>query len=104
METDLGQKISGLKVDGGVTKSDFIMQQQADILGQIIEKSEMSELTAFGAAMAAGLGVGLWPSMSDIPLGQDVKPKKFVPTIPLKEADLKYNHWLNVLQREMKTD
>jgi glycerol kinase len=102
METDLGQKIGTLKVDGGVTKSNFIMQQQANLLEVPIERPDMVELTALGAAIAAGLGAKLWPSISDIPLGQDIKPKTFVPSISQQEAHQKYKQWLKVLHQELK--
>ncbi|KAJ3341875.1 hypothetical protein HDU83_006406 [Entophlyctis luteolus] len=52
--------LKSLKVDGGLTASDLCMQLQADILGIPVSRPDMTETTAFGAAMAAGLAVGCW--------------------------------------------
>ncbi len=55
MERDSGRKMARLKVDGGVTVNDFIMQNQADALGTIVERKTESEMTALGCAIAAGI-------------------------------------------------
>lgn len=60
MERDLGSKIATLKVDGGVTKNEMLMQFQSDIIQADIERPEMQETTALGAAYLAGLQVGFW--------------------------------------------
>ena len=102
LESDLGSKIKTLKVDGGVTKSQFIMQQQSNFLGMSIEKPELSELTALGAAIAAGLGVGLWPSLDHVPLQPATRPVVFTPELEKHQADKAYREWLRVLQKDMK--
>ncbi|KAI9889786.1 MAG: Glycerol kinase [Vezdaea aestivalis] len=60
MEKDSGRKIDVLAVDGGMSKSDICMQIQCDITGIAVRRPKMQESTAFGAAIAAGVGVGLW--------------------------------------------
>src|SRR6185312_14493427 len=60
MQKDLGKKLRTLRVDGGATADNLLMQLQADYLGQAIERPRMIESTAAGAAFLAGLGVGLW--------------------------------------------
>jgi glycerol kinase len=60
VEDDLGGPLSNLKADGGMARSDPFLQFQADILGQPIRRSPQTESTALGAALLAGLGVGLW--------------------------------------------
>ena len=55
MEKDAGRKLARLKVDGGVTVNDFIMQNQADALGTVVERKTESEMTALGCAIAAGI-------------------------------------------------
>jgi glycerol kinase len=102
LESDLGRKIEKLKVDGGVTQSDFIMQQQSDFLGMTLEKPHMSELTARGAAIAAGLGIGVWPSHKDISFDPSTRCTLFSPNIEKSDADHRYRHWLCLLQNEMK--
>ncbi|PSN18489.1 glycerol kinase [filamentous cyanobacterium CCP5] len=57
---DAGNPIRGLKVDGGACQNDFLMQFQADVLGIPVERPAVLDVTAQGAAFAAGLAVGLW--------------------------------------------
>ena len=61
IQEDLGSQLSDLRVDGGMARSDPFLQFQADVLGQPIRRSPQTESTALGAALLAGLGVGLWP-------------------------------------------
>jgi glycerol kinase len=62
MGADLGSPLSDIRVDGGMAKSDPFLQFQADLLGLPIQRSPQAESTALGAALLAGLGVGLWPT------------------------------------------
>ena len=66
MERDAGILISELKVDGGASRNDLMMQFQADILGTEVIRSSISEVTALGAAYMAGLGVGVWKSLEEL--------------------------------------
>ncbi|MCI9466108.1 MAG: glycerol kinase GlpK [Ruminiclostridium sp.] len=66
MEADGGQKVSVLRVDGGASVSDFMMQFQADLLRVPVERPKVVETTAWGAACLAGLGVGLWKSLAEL--------------------------------------
>ena len=66
MQEDSGMKLKSLKVDGGATGNDFLMQFQADILGVDVERPIVRETTALGAAYLAGLAVGFWKSKEDI--------------------------------------
>lgn len=66
MERDAGILISELKVDGGASENNIIMQFQADILGTEVIRSSLSEVTALGAAYMAGLGVGIWRSVDEL--------------------------------------
>lgn len=60
VEADTGQQLQRLKVDGGMTVNDQLMQFQADILDVVVQRSADVETTARGAAYAAGLGIGVW--------------------------------------------
>ena len=60
MQKDSGADLSTLRVDGGASANDFLMQFQSDILGTTVERPEVVETTALGAAMFAGLAVGFW--------------------------------------------
>jgi glycerol kinase len=66
MELDSGVKIKELRVDGGATANDLLMQIQSDILGAKIIKPETTEITALGAAYLAGLGIGFWKNIPEI--------------------------------------
>jgi glycerol kinase len=61
VEEDLDAPLSELRVDGGMARSDPFLQFQSDVLGKPIRRSPQTESTALGAALLAGLGVGLWP-------------------------------------------
>ena len=72
MNADLPVPLRELRVDGGMARSDPFLQFQADLLGLPIQRSPQTESTALGAALLAGLGVGLWPDpQSAVALLQD---------------------------------
>ena len=66
MEKDAGVKLSELKVDGGASRNNLMMQFQADILGTNVIRPEVTETTAMGACYLAGLAVGFWSSLDEI--------------------------------------
>ena len=66
MEADAGIKLKELRVDGGASANDLLMQQQADLLSVPVVRPKVAETTALGAAYLAGLGVGYWKSQADI--------------------------------------
>lgn len=66
MEADSGHSIKELRVDGGATANDMLMQFQADLLDTTVIRPEVTEVTALGSAYLAGLAVGYWNSMDDI--------------------------------------
>ena len=66
MEKDAGVRLSELKVDGGASRNNLMMQFQADILGTAVIRPEVTETTAMGACYLAGLAVGYWGSLDEI--------------------------------------
>lgn len=66
MEADAGAPIQELRVDGGATANNLLMQIQADVLGVKVVRPQITETTAMGAAYLAGLAVGFWESIDDI--------------------------------------
>ncbi|RLD09466.1 MAG: glycerol kinase, partial [Chlamydiae bacterium] len=96
MQEDSGTKISALKVDGGASQNNFLMQFQADILNAEILKPEVTETTALGAAYLAGLAVGFWKDKSEIENIRKVD-KKFISEINDKERENLYNGWKNAI-------
>lgn len=79
MSKDSGIEVQNLRVDGGAVKNNFIMQFQADIVNTPVERPEIQETTALGAAYLAGLAVGFWVSKDDIAnrwkLEEEFEPK-----------------------------
>ena len=66
MERDAGVKLSELKVDGGASRNNLMMQFQADILGASVIRPQVTETTALGACYLAGLAVGFWGSLDEV--------------------------------------
>ena len=66
MKADTGRAITDLRVDGGASVSDFMMQFQADLMGVTVHRPKMVETTAMGAAYLAGLAVGVWNGLDEI--------------------------------------
>lgn len=66
MEADAGKEILELRVDGGATANDLLMQFQADVLNATVVRPEVTEVTAIGAAYLAGLAIGYWENLDDI--------------------------------------
>ena len=66
MQADLGTTLPVLRVDGGASVSDMMMQFQADLLKAPVDRPVLTETTAFGAACLAGLSAGVWNSLEDL--------------------------------------
>ena len=93
MEKDSNVKITQLKVDGGATANNFLLQFQADLLGCNVERFKVNELTAMGAAFLAGLACGYWQE-DDLQLALD---RTFVPQRGMDEMDVVYKNWKNAV-------
>ena len=66
MKADSGVELAAMKVDGGASANNLLMQMQADISGAPVERPMCVETTAMGAAYLAGLAVGYWTSKEDV--------------------------------------
>ncbi|MBX2963164.1 MAG: glycerol kinase GlpK [Cyclobacteriaceae bacterium] len=97
MEEDAGVKLSKLKVDGGACANNILMQFQADILGTEVERPEVIESTAMGAAFLAGIHVGLWKK-EDIIRNRKIN-KLFVPNMDNATRNKLYNGWQKAVER-----
>lgn len=97
MEEDAGLKLSTLKVDGGACANNILMQFQADILGTEVERPEVIESTAMGAAFLAGIHVGLWKK-GDILKNRKIE-KTFVPDMKSETRDRLYRGWQKAVDR-----
>ena len=98
MERDASVRLSELKVDGGASRNNLLMQFQADILGTKVIRPEVTETTAMGACYLAGLAVGYWKDLDDIKR-QWKAEKTFSPLAPAeKVAELKAG-WADAIKR-----
>ena len=86
MEQDTGLTIHRLKVDGGASKNDFLMQFQADIIGATVQRAKVMETTALGAAYLAGLYAGVWTSTEDIVCSWGVD-REYTPAMDQEEKE-----------------
>jgi glycerol kinase len=97
MQADSGVKLAELKVDGGACANDLLMQFQADILGTPVERPEVIESTALGAAYLAGITAGLWKK-EDI-LNNRIIERSFSPQIDDKKRASLYAGWKKAVKR-----
>ncbi len=79
MEADAGIELSALKVDGGATANNLLMQLQADILNKVVIRPTVGETTALGSAYMAGLATGFWSGLDDLKHNWQVE-REFTPT------------------------
>jgi glycerol kinase len=98
MESDAGVPIAELRVDGGATVNDLMMQFQSDILGVNVLRPEVIETTALGAAYLAGLASGYWSSVEEIASQWSVSGT-FSPTMDVKRKE----HFIHEWQRAVKS-
>ncbi|MBQ3425619.1 MAG: glycerol kinase GlpK [Clostridia bacterium] len=92
MEQDMGKQMKMLKVDGGASKNNFLMQFQSDMIGKSVIRPECVETTAKGAAYLAGLGVGFWRDISDIEKNMRVD-KEFDPAMNIADRERSLEGW-----------
>jgi len=95
MRLDSGDPVDELRVDGGASANDSLMQFQSDILGVPVVRPSVTETTALGAAYLAGLAVGFWKD------GIEAKPshRRFEPKMPPSQARILRNRWNEAVSR-----
>ena len=92
MEADCGIQLKSLKVDGGASANDFLMQTQADIISAPVKRPSCVETTAMGAAYLAGLAVGYWESKEEVIRNWEVD-KVFKPQIDDEDREKRIKGW-----------
>ncbi|KAI0216663.1 Glycerol kinase [Massospora cicadina] len=103
MNKDSGENLANLKVDGGMAVSDICMQIQADLLGIPVERPDMCETSALGAAMAAGLATKVYKDISHIRECVNLaKTDVFSPQISSQDRDLQYKAWKDAVRRVLE--
>ena len=98
MAADAGHPLTELKVDGGATRNDLLMQLQADILGVRCVRPTVLETTALGAAFLAGLGVGFWESQDSITEAW-AEERSFLPTLEASRVEAMLAGWAAAVTR-----
>jgi glycerol kinase len=98
MRADSRIELTTLKVDGGATVNDFLMQLQADILGVPVVRPTVNETTALGAAYAAGLATGLWSGLDDLKANWSID-RTFAPAWNEEKRAVGYSGWQKAIAR-----
>ena len=98
MLADSGIELLSLKVDGGASRDNFLMQFQADIINVNVLRPKCVETTALGAAYLAGLAVGFWKDQNEIYDSWKLE-REFKPTFTQEEIDKKYGGWKKAVER-----
>jgi len=100
MQQDSDIELKSLKVDGGATANEFLMQFQADLLDVNVERPVVQETTALGAAYLAGLAVGFWKDTSDITANWALD-REFVPNMSADQRQELYGRWKQAVERSL---
>lgn len=95
-----GVELKELRVDGGPTRNEFLMQFQTDILHKTVVRSAIEEISALGSALLAGLATGLWSNTEEIEKLRIVD-KTFTPGMKEKEINNLYNGWKKAVRRTL---
>jgi glycerol kinase len=93
-----GGTLRALRVDGGASTNDFLMQFQADILGVPVERPVLVETTAMGAAFLAGLAMGVWRSSTELGRTRRIA-KRFRPKLSTAARVAAYRGWAEAVAR-----
>ena len=100
MKADSDIELAELRVDGGASVSDIMMQIQANMIETTVNRPKVVETTALGAAYCAGLAVGFWSGRAEIEKIREVS-REFVPQLRKEERDAIYAGWKKAVKRAM---
>jgi glycerol kinase len=98
MQKDARQPLTELRVDGGATANDLLMQFQADLLGVPVVRPQVTETTALGAAYLAGLGTGFWRSTDEVAANWRAE-RRFEPAMSRDQAQARMARWSQAVER-----
>jgi glycerol kinase len=101
MQKDSGERLAELRVDGGASANDLLMQFQADLLGVPVVRPKVLETTALGAAYLAGLTVNLWGSREQLAAHWQAE-RRFEPHMDRLEAEARMARWREAVQRSLR--
>jgi len=100
MQQDANITLNSLKVDGGATANNLLMQFQADLLDVNVERPVVQETTALGAAYLAGLAVGFWKDKADITQNWALD-RQFTPAMETDNREKLYARWKKAVERSL---
>lgn len=100
MEADSGIALKALNVDGGMVVNELLMQFQADMVQVPVQRPEVNETTALGAAYAAGLACGYWQGLPDLQANHRVS-RVWQPAMPVQQRNHYYSRWQKAIERSM---
>jgi glycerol kinase len=100
MQKDAGIELKELKVDGGASINNALMQFQADLLDVCVRRPQVAETTALGAAYLAGLAVGFWKDTADIAQNWALD-REFQPAMTAEKRNYLYNRWQEAVKRSL---
>jgi glycerol kinase len=100
MRKDSGVELTSLRVDGGMTSNNLLMQNISDFLDAPVVRPMVSETTCLGAAYAAGLAVGFWSDVSELRANWR-RAAEWTPEMDAADRDREYKLWLKAVQRTM---
>ena len=98
MSTDSNIQLRELRVDGGASRNNLLMQMQADFLGVPVVRPQTTETTALGVAFMAGLAVGLWQGEDELSAMWKVD-RRFEPMLSEEKRDHKLRRWRTAVER-----
>jgi glycerol kinase len=98
MRADAGLDVSALKVDGGASVNDALLQFQADLLGIPVQRPVVAETTALGAAYLAGLAVGYWHDKADL-MRNWTLDRQFTPRLAPEQREALNARWQEAVRR-----
>jgi glycerol kinase len=101
MQKDACIRLTELRVDGGASRNNLLMQFQADVLGVPVVRPTVTETTALGAAYLAGLAVGYWSSREEIAIQWQIE-KRFEPAMSEDERKQRLTDWRRAVQRSQQ--
>jgi glycerol kinase len=98
MQKDLGKKLKSIKVDGGASANNLLMQLQADYAATQVVRPQIVESTAIGAAYLAGLGIGFWRNLDEIRKIWKID-RSFKVEMAQRERKLRLERWEKALSK-----
>jgi glycerol kinase len=96
MAAESGGGLAQMRVDGGASSNDFLMQFQADMLGAAVDRPEIIETTALGAALLAGRAVGMWSSPARLERARR-RDRLFKPRMKPEQREELYRGWVRAV-------